>query len=389
MGDIEKKAACPKCESDDDRNFIFLDESDEEVPVDERWLLSYSDLMTLLFGFFVILYALSLEESHKFDSMVKSIGIGDKQKAGGNGKDINAKEQEDIKDPSLVLEEKVSELTVALETAKFESQNAKEQLSQIEKRYQLQMDKIKEQERQIQELIAKTEIRDQKKREQKAKLQKVSGNVDKMTRQLESEILSKKKIVAENQKFVQKNKQVVAENRQILQKNRQIVAQNQKISQQLQAMTDQNQDLQRRLAEAEEQVKKNKNANASKVSYVSVMIYWTTRDHDIDLSIKTPQGHTFNFKKRTHKGAKGKFVLDTRRGPGAEIWRQEELVPGIYEMKISLYSQYDNPAPAIVGGNISTSEGLLEVKKLSLTKQNRQKIIRFRVKEGEGAKLLP
>ena len=46
----------------------------EEHENEERWLLTYADLITLLMAFFVIMYALSKVDVKKFDAISLSLG---------------------------------------------------------------------------------------------------------------------------------------------------------------------------------------------------------------------------------------------------------------------------------------------------------------------------
>ncbi len=50
-----------------------IDEHSEHEEHDEGWLVSYADMVTLLFGFFVIMYSMSNVEEKKFSEMGKSI----------------------------------------------------------------------------------------------------------------------------------------------------------------------------------------------------------------------------------------------------------------------------------------------------------------------------
>ena len=45
----------------------------EEGHTDERWVISYADLVTLLLGFFIILYATSELDLERFESI--SLGL--------------------------------------------------------------------------------------------------------------------------------------------------------------------------------------------------------------------------------------------------------------------------------------------------------------------------
>lgn len=65
------------------RSRVHLDEQQHEHHHDEsNWLVSYADMMTLLFGFFVLMYSLSKVDTTKFDVVRKEIA----QYFGGNVK---------------------------------------------------------------------------------------------------------------------------------------------------------------------------------------------------------------------------------------------------------------------------------------------------------------
>jgi chemotaxis protein MotB len=64
-----KKAAPPKSEKDRS----------------ERWLLTYSDLITLLMVFFVVLYSMSVLDANKFNAMAQAMSVAFTGGGGGNG----------------------------------------------------------------------------------------------------------------------------------------------------------------------------------------------------------------------------------------------------------------------------------------------------------------
>ncbi len=45
----------------------------EEAEADERWVISYADLVTLLFGFFILLYATADQNIAKFESLARGL----------------------------------------------------------------------------------------------------------------------------------------------------------------------------------------------------------------------------------------------------------------------------------------------------------------------------
>jgi chemotaxis protein MotB len=48
----------------------------EEHHVDERWLVSYSDMITVLMALFIVLYAMSTVDQHKYDLLKNSLATG-------------------------------------------------------------------------------------------------------------------------------------------------------------------------------------------------------------------------------------------------------------------------------------------------------------------------
>ena len=65
-------------------------EEHEEPENHERWAVSYADMMTVLVGLFIVLFAMSQIDTIKFEQLRKSLAIGFGQQApsmmaGGNG----------------------------------------------------------------------------------------------------------------------------------------------------------------------------------------------------------------------------------------------------------------------------------------------------------------
>ena len=48
----------------------------EEHHVDERWLVSYADMITVLMALFIVLYAMSTVDAHKYDQLKTSLASG-------------------------------------------------------------------------------------------------------------------------------------------------------------------------------------------------------------------------------------------------------------------------------------------------------------------------
>jgi len=53
---------------------VAFDDHDEEIHHDEsNWLVSYADMMTLLMGFFILMYSMSIEDAAKFNAVSKQV----------------------------------------------------------------------------------------------------------------------------------------------------------------------------------------------------------------------------------------------------------------------------------------------------------------------------
>lgn len=69
------------------RSRVHLEEHEHEMAHDEsNWLVSYADMMTLLFGFFVLMYSMSRFDNTKFDLVRKEVA----KYFGGNIKEVSA-----------------------------------------------------------------------------------------------------------------------------------------------------------------------------------------------------------------------------------------------------------------------------------------------------------
>ena len=96
---------------------------DEEKENGERWLLSYADFITLMFAFFVVLWALRADDAKKYDEFSQAFQtifsganmgyvIDQANSKGTKGEMLQGKQQED---PSKTLREKRNTLQTQLE----------------------------------------------------------------------------------------------------------------------------------------------------------------------------------------------------------------------------------------------------------------------------------
>lgn len=342
----------PKSDRRQRLKFLRIKASESSEKADEGWLLSYSDLMTLMFGFFVILYALSFEKREDYTGWVKSLAIGLKDKAGGTGEIIDS--QDKVADrglgekPQQLGSESGTKAIEALTTQikgllddKKNSENEKLALaSQVAQLESLLLEKNKP--------TGQEQVDSQK-----TKANALSVDIEKLKKQLGN----REKLLGESKNLVS---QMQVKQESLEEKIQTLNSELEKIRKESPAMQE-------------------TSGQGSNFSYLSVLTYWSTKNHDVDLSIETPEGVRFNFKKTKSPGSKGEFILDSRNGPGAEIWHTPDAVTGIYKMRVSLYSQYGNPSPAIVQGRLSTVKGVINLPKIELNGKKRTELVKFRV----------
>jgi hypothetical protein len=80
--------------------------------------------------------------------------------------------------------------------------------------------------------------------------------------------------------------------------------------------------------------------------FLVIVLKWSTERHDIDLELQSPEGLTYNFKTKNHAKGSGQFALDSRTGPGAELWQSANAPSGRYKVRASFYNNYGNKSPA-------------------------------------------
>ena len=126
-----------------------------------------------------------------------------------------------------------------------------------------------------------------------------------------------------------------------------------------------------------------KNKNNAK-NYMMVLVTWETEKHDIDLEVTTPTAKRFNFKKRKIASEPGAFELDSRFGPGIEMWKAEAFQAGSYQSKISLYNKNGNEAPAKVQLTVVTNLSTYKSAPIELDSSHKEVNVSFSV-NAEGA----
>ena len=107
-------------------------------------------------------------------------------------------------------------------------------------------------------------------------------------------------------------------------------------------------------------------------TFLAIVIQWSTRIHDVDLHVIDPAGKRFYYKAPTIPGRPGELSVDTRRGPGVEIWEVPEAPVGKYQVLYNFYSNEAgrdvNRAPAIVKGGVYHRDGHHRLDRRTLTR---------------------
>lgn len=285
-----------------------FDHGDEETEhPDEKWLISYADMMTLLFGLFVMLYAIAMDTQGQPDRVLSDIA---------QGKNSLAEIQSEVKDKVKQLETVKNELKVV--TAELAQTNVKLKETVVEK------DKLKSLSDQLQAQL-----------EQQTLAQSPASPSDE-TQKLLSESVSLKQSLAEREKLLS-----VKQN-ELLGKTKEIAT------------------LRQTAASLQKQVFA-LNEDAKSTNFMIIILRWNTEKHDLDLRVTIPSGRTFDFQERTFEDSKAKFVVDSRIGPGVEMWETPEILPGDYKIEFKFYNNYGNLKPAAVSGIIITRKGEFEI----------------------------
>lgn len=121
---------------------------------------------------------------------------------------------------------------------------------------------------------------------------------------------------------------------------------------------------------------------ANKTSFLVVIVKWTTNKHDLDLQVVTPDKARYNFKNKKYARKSGLFSLDSRTGPGAEIFQTPEALVGDYEVVYEFYNNYGNTEPLKAQGTVLTSKGTFDLPPVTMEfEKSRKQLFRFRLND--------
>lgn len=382
------------------------DPDDHDEHIDERWLVSYADMMTLLFGLFVLLFSMSTLDP-KTAEQIKHAAETHFQNTSETATptpDFKALQDESaaLKTQVEQLESQLSQLGGQLEQSKktIDDQNAKitettQTLDQQRKTIEELRDK-----NQILE-TAQRQLEDEKSKRLQQELASAKSANDKVSlveelKKLKDSVAVKDRELGAKEKEI-RDLQAQIDLAQKTKKNQRDVASleaNQdKLAKEAEALKEKNEklkvdnsSLEKQLAEdkktnakikqdLEDQLKKLKDSQGDGrgQNFMAFFINWPSKDHDVDLVIQDPGGRVYDFKRRKHDGQAGLFALDTRRGPGVELWQSKEIIPGKYKATYSLYNDYGNTEPAPVSAVILTPRGSFEIPIANLSSTGQRK----------------
>lgn len=315
------------------------------------WLVSYADMMTLLFGLFVLLYTMSSTSSKgQMEDQLKKVS----QEMQGN--EISATLQEEavpevqltkLKKQVQDYKEYVEKLTKFISDLQAKL-NEKTQLVQTESEKQQQLKLISDLKREI-ELLKQTQS---------------------SVAQLESEANDVKRKIAS----VEAEKKNMVDKDQLLKALEQIKVQQSEISKLKEIIAKLELDL-------KDMVPRQDSVSNSENNFLMINITWATEKHDIDLEVKDADGRKFNFKRKKNAGSEASFEIDSRFGPGLEMWKTPRLKPGRYSFRIALYNSNGNEEPAVVKSNILTVTDNVKFPEVTLTKTDKFRDVFFQVDE--------
>lgn len=334
---------------------FYSAEDHQDEHIDEKWLVSYADMMTLLFGFFVMMYVLSTNNKAKMEETLQKIskeGFLSEVKPTETSKPVEeapkpivtnmiktSQATDDILIELKKREEKKKEMEDNLVQAKNEAiknendlKEAMEQMKKVEQEKVALVQANAELEKKAREVDEKMKLLQEKAELKDVELRKIEQDQLKMgkTKSVEAEQIKKLRISMQDLEASVKSLEI---------KN--------------QDMTKENAFLKKRIDDSP-QIKEDDH-------YMMVFVKWDTEKHDIDMVVEDPKGHIFNYKKRSMASVPGEFVIDSTFGPGVESWMTNKTIEGTYKVTFRFYNQYGNKKDAIIKPSVFNN---LKVEKL-------------------------
>lgn len=299
------------------------------------WLVSYADMMTLLFGLFVLLYVLKSDKTKDADETMRQIS----NKFFSYQAPRSSLKKNDVVSPPENTTEKIT--LEKLESEKVELKTQIQKIAEEKNKSEVQM---ADQKKALQEQQEKIETL-------KEKISALSSEQKKKEREIAS--AAEVSMTKLNEKFNNELEQVKAELERV--KNELEQAKNQNAELMSKQITQQN--------------------------YVTTLVTWDTEKHDLDLEIYYDKNKVFNFKRRKIDGLPGNFEIDSRFGPGIEMWKAENYKPGKYIARIVLFNKNGNIHPAKVKLTIFSQSDIYKSEEFQIKSVGIPKLIPFTIDE--------
>ncbi len=289
------------------------------------WLVSYADMMTLLFGLFVLLYTMASQKDGSIEQ---------------NLKDVSAKYFSQVKTDGKVKAPPLTIMQAEIIT-KLESQVA-------------QMKVIPDQRATV------------------AELQQKIQTLEKQIQPAAPVVPDQRQVVVELQNQIEALKK----------QTETITSQGEAEKKELQKKLAESQAQQRALASVP--VPEPAPVAVPQVPQKKIMVIsttWETEKHDVDLVIVDPNGFRYTFKNKRSPSSVGALEIDSRYGPGLELWRTQDLKPGKYKILVKLYNQFGNTKDAVVKTQIVTNVSSIDLPQAVLNNASKEKTYNVNVDE--------
>ncbi len=310
-------------------------EEEEKIEVDERWLMTYADKMTILCGLFIMLFAMSKMDEGKLqkikESTEKSFGKPDAPVA---LEQIDPKEFHEAKAQIEQLKKEIDTVVRERQELEVKLSGAMRTIAAIPAPPAPPPPPPPSLAPQLEEAVKARQVLEEKLKTLEDKVTQTKSENSKLKDKLE--VVPEKK----NEVAVLKKQLTVA---------------------------------QTTIETLKEEIEKTTKQMASG-SFMAFVMSWDTESHDADLRIEEPGGKTFDFKNRQYKNTPGRFVIDTRRGPGTEVWQSDQAVPGKYKFTYEFYNSYGNKAPCVITGTLFTQKGSIDMPKVELDIAGKKKM---------------
>lgn len=320
-------------------------EGDLESHVDEKWLVSYADLMTLLFGLFVMLYSMAVEKSGNPNELLAKVSdAAMSREAKTEPATVAAEDIQRLQETIAKLEQEKAELTKVIGEKDIKIAELEKSLEENK----LEIEKLREELRLAKEELLK---KDQLIAELQSKVPQQEAKVDLADLNKQKRELASLKSKMENMSTMSK-----AEVDKLLQKNKELEAN-------LKKQMELNLTLARKLEEGK-----------GRTQFLMVVAKWATEKHDVDMTVVDSQGKVYDFKNKNQKGTNARLEIDSRYGPGVEMWRTSEIKEGQHKVELVLYNNYGNTKNANVELTVISNMGTKSLGAIELNALDKKKV---------------